>query len=259
MLVYIDESGHPHPNDSTNRPVLVGVCISEVDARRVGGRLHGLKRDVLNRERMEMKGVNLLNRRTFRRKPEYVSFVEEFFSALLNLPLTIFAMIMERPTLNAVSENVYLPNYFRYLVQRIQLLAEDRNEMATLLFDGNGGLFGGLSGKFNSFLYRSEEGRACRNITDAPFFGDSRTSAGIQIADMAASVIRQYEEAQLYSRVPVGDQYLLAIRRYHRIIEQKTVDQINEEGFHRPGLYRVPLEQGQLLQNDDNQNATSEI
>ena len=71
MLACIDESGHPHPNDPSNRPVVVAVCIQEGDMRRVAGRLHAIKRDVLGKERMEMKGVRLLNRSTFRRSPHW--------------------------------------------------------------------------------------------------------------------------------------------------------------------------------------------
>ncbi len=247
MLAFIDESGHPHPRDDTTRPTLVAVCYKEREARMIGGRIHALKRDVLGKEHMEIKGRNCLNRRTFRRKPEYVAFVEEFFSLLLNLPVTIFASILERPSTVETTETNMLPKYCRFLTQRIQLLAAEENDMATLLFDGEGGLSGGLSLRFNSYLYRSDEGRMCINITDAPFFVDSQTSAGIQIADMAASVIRQFEENQLFRSVPTGDLYLLAIRRYHRIIEQKTKDLTTIDGYQRPGLYRVPPEQGQFL------------
>ena len=246
MLAFIDESGHPHPNDPATRPVVVATCISERDARRIGGRIHALKRDALGRERIEMKGRSLINRHTFRRKTDYVAFVEEFFSALLNLPVTVFGVIMERPSVSHSSDTSYLPAQFRYLVQRIELSAESRDEMATILFDGSAGQLGGLSFKFDAFLYRSEEGRACSHITDAPFFGDSKASSGIQIADMVASVVRQYEEAELYRTVPTGDQFLLAIRRYHRIIEQKTVDQMSHDGYHRPGLHRLPAEQGEF-------------
>ena len=68
MLVYLDESGHPHPNDASERPVVVAACIQDRHARTMAGRLHGLKRDVLGKERMEMKGVKLINRATFRRR-----------------------------------------------------------------------------------------------------------------------------------------------------------------------------------------------
>ena len=92
---------------------------------------------------MEVKGSRLLNRRTFRRRPEIVAFVEEFFSALLNLPITIFAMIMERPEVAPNSTDAMLPTQFRFLIERIQLFAEANDEMATMLFDGDAGQFGG--------------------------------------------------------------------------------------------------------------------
>ena len=143
-------------------------------------------------------------------------------------------------------DSALLPNQFRYLVQRIELLAETNDEMATILFDGSAGQMGGLSFKFDSFLYRSEEGRASTHVTDAPFFSDSKASSGIQIADMSASVIRQYEQAELYRRAPTRDQFLLAIRRYYRIIGQKTIDQTSHDGYQRPGIYRMPIEQGEM-------------
>lgn len=133
MLVFIDESGHPHPNDAATRPVVVAACFSERDARRISGRIHAVKRDLLNRERMELKGVNLLNRRSYRRKPDYAGFLEEFFSSLLNLPITLFAVIMESPFQDAGHAGDFLPNRFRYLVQRIELLAAETGEMATIM------------------------------------------------------------------------------------------------------------------------------
>ena len=57
MLAFIDESGRPHPKDSNQWSVVVACCFSEPDSRRIARTLHALKRDVLQRERMEMKGV----------------------------------------------------------------------------------------------------------------------------------------------------------------------------------------------------------
>ena len=243
MLVFIDESGHPHHNDASTRPVVVAVCFSERDSRLISGRIHAIKRDLLKRERIELKGVDLLNRRTYRRKPDYAGFLEEFFSTLWNLPVTLFAVIMEKPFNSVGGADEFLPNRFRYLVQRIELLAEKSDEMATIMFDGHPNLYGGLGWQFNNFLYRFEEGRACTHITDAPSFVDSQTSVGIQIADMAASVIRQYEQAELFRNPPTADDpYLFAIRRWYRIIEQKTRnDLVSHDGFDRPGFFRMSI------------------
>ena len=240
MLVYIDESGHPHPNSGDIRPVVVAVCIEAEHSRLISGRIHSLKRDLLNRERMELKGSNILNRGTYQRRADFAGFSEEFFSTIADLPLTIFSVVMQAPfTVPEVDDN-FLPNRFRYLVQRVQLLAEEKDKMATILFDGDPSLYKGVGWKFNSFLYRAEEGRACDRITDAPAFVDSVTSAGIQIADMVAYVMRQYQENELFNTSPTrGDLYLYAIRRWYRMIEQKTVDLTSSGGEERRGIYFI--------------------
>ncbi len=240
MLAFFDESGHPHPHDSATRPVCVVACINERESHFISGRLHALKRDILQKEDIEFKAKKLLNRGTFRRIPEKRELVEAFFELVRNLPIVIFAMIMERPqtSLFPLMTN-YLPNQFRYLLQRCDLLAQETNEMVTILFDGDC-RFGGLALKFNSFLYRSDEGQLMRTIADAPFFVDSRITAGIQIADMAAGVIRIYQEKKLYLGVPAGDSFLSAIRRYYTILEEKTRDQETPEHELRPGFYLMP-------------------
>lgn len=248
MLVFFDESGHPHPSDSATRPVCVAICILEKESRFVSGRLHALKRDLLGKEEMEVKANRLLNRGTFRRIPEKREFVETFFDLVRNLPVVIFATIMERPQSVPPMEATYLPNQFRYLLQRCDLLARERKEMITILFDGNGSQYGGLPLKFNSFLYRSQEGRSMGTIAEAPFFVDSRITAGIQIADMAAGVIRIYEENKLFRSIPQGDAFLSAIKRYYQIVEEKTVDQQSPEGYARKGFYRMPERDHYLVQ-----------
>ena len=95
---------------------------------------------------MELKASNLINRHTFRRKPHYISFLEEFYSTLRNLPVTIFAMIMEKPFEHGQADEEYLPNRFRFLLQRIELLAEESNSKATIMFDGSAGLYGDWAG-----------------------------------------------------------------------------------------------------------------
>ena len=148
---------------------------------------------------------------------------------------------MEQPFVASSASDELLPNRFRYLTQRIQLLAEEYDEMATIMFDGHPNLYGGLGWQFNSNLYHSEKRRACIHITDAPSFVDSQTSAGIQIADMVASVIRQYEEAELFRNPPSAEEpYQFAIRRWYRIVEQKTRnDLIGHDGYDRPGFFRM--------------------
>ena len=57
MLVFIDESGIPHPNDSTRNPVVVSVCVEQAVTRNMAGQLYALKRR-LGTPNIELKGVN---------------------------------------------------------------------------------------------------------------------------------------------------------------------------------------------------------
>ena len=75
-----------------------------------------------------MKGARLITRPTFRRRQMQVAFVEEFFDTLLNLPVTIFAVIMERPVSAPDKSSNLLPNQYRFLTQRVQLLAEAKTK-----------------------------------------------------------------------------------------------------------------------------------
>ncbi len=245
MLVFLDESGIPHPNDSTANPVVVAVCIDQAVTRSVGGQLFALKRR-LGTPDIELKGVNLVTRRVFERRQNEWELVESFFDLCRTLPFTLFAVVMEHPRQLPYGyepdSQTYLPNEYRYLLQRIDQIAQEAGKMATLLFDGDGpSMIGGtLPKKFESFLYRSQEGRSFTNISDAPYFVDSRLTQGIQIADMAAYVCRIHQENKLYQGLPQGDRYLSAINRYYGILRTKTVDLTSSEGYPRPGIYFMP-------------------
>ena len=230
LFAFMDESGHPHPNDAATRPVLVSVCINAQDLRAVSIELFRLKRRILQRDQgdFEAKAKWLINRGTFRNRPEKREFVESFFEMCRNLPLVIFAVIMERPQSPPSTDIDFLPMQFRRLLYRVnRLLAlEMEKSLGAIFFDGDGTQYNKLSVRFSNWLYRSRGGQSLANLVDSPFFVDSRFTSGIQIADMVASVIRIYEENELSrSRgAPVGDAFLSAISRYYRIVREKTTD-----------------------------------
>lgn len=243
MLAFLDESGIPHPNDESSRPVIVSICINEEDVRGVSAHLYSLKRR-LGTPDAELKGSKYITPRVFRNRPNEWELAESFFDLCRSLPFTLFAVVMEHPEqlpYGRETEN-YLPNEYRYLLQRINQLAEETNRMATVLFDGEGPtLYGGLlPKKFDSFLYRSAEGQSFTSICDSPYFVDSGLTQGIQIADMAAYVCRVYQENTLYEGMPRGDGYLSAISRHYNVIRDKTLDLTTPEGFSRPGIYFMP-------------------
>ena len=244
MLAFIDESGHPNAKDQSSRPVVAAVCFDESNARAINSHIHAMKRDVLGKERAELKGRGLINRPTYRRLPEARAFAEDFFATLRNLPITVFASIMESPFEQQQQENDRLENRFRFLIQRIEMLAAENETMVNVFFDGHGSQLSGLSERFSHYPFRSSEGTSSRHIADSPAFVDSASSVGIQIADMCAYVIRVYQENRLFrDNPPHGDEYLTAIPRWYRIVEERTKGLITPEGEPRPGFYY--LTQGQ--------------
>jgi len=243
LFAFIDENGHPHPNDSATRPVLAAVCLEVEYLRRLNTDIYRLKRNLLGKDQFELeaKANKLINRGTFRRRPEKWEFVESFFEMCRNFPMTIFSVVMERPNSSPSTDRNFLPMPFRYILYRINKLTEleSPGELAAVMFDGDGSQYNRISERFSNWLFRSDGGRSCVHLADNPFFVDSRLTPGIQVADMVAGVIRIYQENELNRHIPQGDPFLSAIARYYRIIEQKTRDLPSPSGSPEPwyGIY----------------------
>ena len=213
----------------------------EWESRSIARQLFGIKRSLLGDDRAgeELKANKVLNRRTFNRRPELRELVEEVFDQIQNLDITIFAVVMEKPEQVIPRDTVFLPQQYRYILQRVNALLTGEKSMAFVLVDGDGSQYGGLSAKLDRFLNRSHEGRAMANVVDTPYFVDSRYTMGIQIADLVAGAIRQYWEADLFRDPRPSDPYLRAVARYYRTIESKTRDLTTHEGYPLRGIYSM--------------------
>ena len=240
MLTFIDESGHPHPNDEASRPVLASVSFAQRDSRDISAKIYGIKRNLLGVERAgrELKAHSLLKPGTFRRKPELRELVESVFEQLREMPVTIFGVVMERPEQPLPRADGRLPRQYRYLLQNVNASLQDNlHSLSVVLIDGDGSQYGGLSAKIEQYLHRHGEGRALGKIVDSPYFVDSRFTAGIQLADLVAGVLRQYYEKELFLQSP-SDAYLSAVARYYRTIKEKSPDVPDPSGnFTRHGVH----------------------
>lgn len=248
MLAFIDESGVPHPNDDTRRPVLVALCMKEPVHRKLSGALFRYKRDLIGQEEpFDIKGTSYLRPRVFQNQPNKREFVEQLFELISMTELYIFAIIMERPSKPPFLEPGTLPFQHRRLLERINSCVTERcseEDMAILIFDGQGMASiptgSPIALAVSSYLFRHRAGQALSRILDTPLFVDSRLTPGIQLADIMASCIRQYHENDLARRPPGRDVFLLALTRYYRVVQSKTID------FERPdssidyGLHQMP-------------------
>lgn len=103
MLVFIDESGHPRPNDPTKRPTILAACIEEAKLGQLSRATFALQRSLLsqmrlNRKEREGKASELMNRRALTKNAAKREYAEAFFDRLRDFPLTVFAVVAERPT-----------------------------------------------------------------------------------------------------------------------------------------------------------------
>lgn len=243
MLAFIDESGSIHPNDSNPVSVLLAVCMAEQIHRGISRQLYSRSRAILGIETLrELKGTELLNRRTLTRIAEKKELVESVFEMIQSLDITIFSIVIPRPNRPLDLPNGYLPKPHRFLFQRINALAERMNQEAILVYDGNGmNILGmNMASCVSNYIFRvAEPNNILRRIVDTPLFVDSKVTPGIQIADLAASVVRQYE-TNLLGDFSQSDFYVSAIGRYYRIVKAKTVDNLMSDS-HQPlhGFYRM--------------------
>lgn len=63
MLTFIDESGYPHPTDSTKNPILLGVCVHENDIKPITNQIYKLKDSIYGKQD-EIKSTKLIREAT---------------------------------------------------------------------------------------------------------------------------------------------------------------------------------------------------
>lgn len=248
MFVYIDESGHPHPNDPHTRPVDVGVCLKREDVRQITGALHRFIQDVeasmasttrLRSSEREGKAVAFLNRRGLLKWPAKRVYADAVMDLIRNLDVTIFAMVMERPDRPIYRREDKLQTQHRWILERVDALIErkETGRMATLVFDGRDRSENVRLDKcFSNFLFRSAEGRAMTRIVPGVLFVDSEITPGIKLADFCAYILRVYYEHGMDRQDPRGDPYLATIKRYAEIIRQKTFNWEDDDGVKSWGI-----------------------
>lgn len=244
MLVYIDESGHPRPKDSSTRPVILAVCIKESDTGRLNRALFSLRRNhlsgvTLGKADAESKAVVFLNRGSILGHNAKREYVESLFEFLRDFEMTVFGITMHRPERQPYEGVETLPTQYRWLLERIERFMEHDHpkHWALPVFDTRDpGQNRILSESFTAFMATSPEGRAMQHIVPSALFVDSALTPGIQIADWFAYVIRLNEEHELYRQHALKDPYLSAIKRYVSIVKTKTQDHAKEDGFIHYGL-----------------------
>lgn len=89
------------------------------------------------------------------------------------------------------------------ITNRIHRCAARNNRRALMIIDNQARTIDRWTAyAFNNFLFRSGKGVGLGNIIEMPLFADSEMTQGIQVADIAASILRHYHDRALHTREP---------------------------------------------------------
>ena len=199
MIAFVDESGLPHPNDEALRPVLAAVCLSEADMRTVIQLMYHIKMDIYKRTDVEVKASNMVRPKALRFAERNKTCVERIVQEIVRgIPsLRVFSVVMEHPeeVPDWIEKSEWLPNHYRFLLQRINGYASMAGSQCLMAFDsqdeGNDQI---IVHRMKNYLFRSTEGRRMTSMVETVFFVSSKVAEGIQIADLVAGIIRQHHE-----------------------------------------------------------------
>ena len=243
MLVFVDESGQSHPNDSTINPVLCGICINESDIRDISRSIYRLKMKLFGKD-TEVKSTSLIRRRIFTKNMTInKQYVDAFIKNACSFDIKVFAVVMEKPEKPVIISESYLPKHYKLLLKRVEYFCENTSHAkAILIFDEDPGNDLIVAKCITKFLCKSKIGKLFNHILEMPLFVSSKVTPAIQIADIFASVIRHYYENSLDIRNTneIVDPFESWINDLFLQIEQKTEDiKVSSTGFTEYGFFKM--------------------
>jgi hypothetical protein len=220
MLVFIDES---YDRDGQGRihHALAGFGISEAGYRKLLAIVHQVKEryfesaDGMTSEqraelrtrriacsgeprRAELKATKLLTAKAAQFHVETGSaqsilLVEELLDEVYRLEGVVFGVLSEPDHVDQIQRpGGALPIQLRALMERIEAwMAESfPNDYATLIFDAiDNKTSRELNACVSDFLFRHAEGKRMRHLVPTPFWVDSDSTPGSQVADIIAHVL----------------------------------------------------------------------
>lgn len=236
MIFFFDESGHPHPHDTTSRPVKGCIGFPIAQSRTLTAQLYALKREMLPdpspQAESSYKAHAIFNQATFSRVGTKWAYLREAINLAIELPVVSFFIVMRQPRRPPNISEGYLSTETCYLLQRINayMTTEKSEEKAILVFDSQDMASDEeTSIAMQNFLFRHRDARNWGNIMEVPLFVDSRITPGVQIADYFVSCVRQYHEIREGCR-EVQLSYERAVGRLYQSIRTTVYDSEDDDG-----------------------------
>jgi hypothetical protein len=220
MLVFIDES-YDKVGSGPISHALAGFGIPEGRYRKLVAVVHQIKEryfesaEGISREhlaelrtrriacsgeprRAELKGSKLLTLKAAQfhqqtGKAQSILLVEELLDKVFDLDGVVFGVLSEPSHVDEIQKpGQLLPLQLRTLMERVEMwMVESYPDYhASLVFDAiDNRTSRDLNSCTSDFLFRHQEGRRMRHIVPTPFWVDSDSTPGSQVADIIAHVL----------------------------------------------------------------------
>ena len=242
MLVFIDESGHPRPTDSTRNPILLGVCLHENDIKPITNQIYRLKDSIYGKQD-EIKANKLIREATItKNRTNNKAFVEGMVDIIVAYNAAIFAIIMDKPDEPIAVPEHHLPKQYYLLLKKIEFYCNHHlYGKAMLIFDEiHEDADRKIAEALTGFLFKTNFGRSFKHILEMPLFVSSAVTPAMQIADIFAGIVRHYYENELDVKPPETEfqNWLVSLfKRLQTHIENIPVpkSQYIEYGFQKIG------------------------
>ena len=204
MLVFIDESGYPRPTDSTEKPILLGVCIHENDIKSITNHIYKLKDSIYGKQD-EIKSTKLIREATItKNRTKNKTYVEGMVDIITSYDAAIFAIIMDKPDEPIIVPEYHLPKQHYLLLKKIEFYCSHHHYgKAMMIFDEvHEDADRKIAEAIAGFLFKTDFGRSFHHVLEMPLFVSSAVTPAVQFADIFAGIVRHYYENELDQKEP---------------------------------------------------------
>ena len=198
MLAFIDVSGDPYSlPDKSSWIALNIVGIRKRAIYDITAAFYKFKKDILQNEYIEIKSTDLINKSTLThtelRKYEFLERV--MYDCMDNCDVLHASISFKNSGNNQKSNEDHLPKHYVDALWRVEAMARywHVNDVLVCIDNNTRHIDKKLAFAFNNYLYKTRSGSVLQNILPVPIFADSETTAGLQLADIAAGIVRQYK------------------------------------------------------------------
>ena len=241
MLVFIDESGYPRPTDSTNNPVLLGVCIHESDIKPITNKIYKLKESLYGKQD-EIKSTKLIREATItKNRTINKAYVEGMIDIVVSFDTAIFSIIMDRPDEIIIVPEHHLPKQYYLLLKKIEYYSARHHLGKSLMIfdevheDADRKIAEAMIG----FLFKTNLGKTFEHILEMPLFVSSTVTPAIQFADIFAGIVRHYYEEKLDEKSAITDYQVWLVEMYEKLFSLTENIKVPNTGFIEYGFQKM--------------------